>query len=267
MVKLPSAILLRKGLLAMNSEKKYKYTRQLLKIAKREGGYTNKDIEKKAGLKGSSSSLASRWLNGHALATERQMRYFINNYGHFLKRQLEHLYYQYLPDGENLVVNYIKLSGDIIFKHQIRVDLSREYKKGLSVLRVVVIENDGCYKLLHQYRAGLIQWNKHVGVKPTRFKPSMNDLKGIVHSDNEEAHWYLWKVIECSDTSELIDKFENECKIISSSNNIVDWAMQYGETTNSDASNVFSAKHLVPMQFAFYQKLMKLGLQSELMPF
>lgn len=35
----------------MNSEKKYKYTRQLLKIAKREGGYTNKDIEKKAGLK------------------------------------------------------------------------------------------------------------------------------------------------------------------------------------------------------------------------
>ena len=121
----------------------------------------------------------------------------------------------------------------------------------------MVIENDGCYKLLHLYRAGLIQWDKHADVKQAYFEPSIYDLQGIVHSDNEEAHWYLWKVIECSDTSELIDKFENECKIISSSNNIVDWAKRYGETTNSDSSIVF----------AFYQKLMKLGLQSELMPF
>uniref|UniRef100_UPI002620BA8A hypothetical protein n=1 Tax=uncultured Vibrio sp. TaxID=114054 RepID=UPI002620BA8A len=250
-----------------NTHERSTRPRQLLKIAKREGGYTNKDIEKKAGLKGSSSSLASRWLNGHALATERQMRYFINNYGHFLKRQLEHLYYQYLPDGENLVVNYVKLSGDIIFKHQIRVDPSREYKKGLSVLRLVVIENDGCYKLLHQYRAGLIQWDKHADVKQAYFEPSIYDLQGIVHSDNEEAHWYLWKVIECSDTSELIDNFENECKIILSSNNIVDWAKRNGQNVDHMDSRMFAPKHVIPMKFAFYQKIMKLGLQSDLLPF
>ncbi|TOQ26274.1 hypothetical protein, partial [Vibrio parahaemolyticus] len=109
----------------MSDDKKYKYTRQLLKIAKQEGNYTNKDIEKKAGLSGSSSSLASRWLNGHALATERQMRYFINNYGHLLKRKMEHLYYQLQPQGNSIFTHYMKFSGDIIFKHQIKADFSR----------------------------------------------------------------------------------------------------------------------------------------------
>ncbi|MCG9624585.1 hypothetical protein L1D34_06995 [Vibrio mediterranei] len=250
-----------------STDKKYKYTRQLLKIAKQEGNYTNKEIEKKAGLKGSSSSLASRWLNGHALATERQMRYFINNYGHLLKRQMEHLYYQYLPNGEKLVMSYVKLSGDVIFKHQIRIEPTCEYKKGLSALRVVIIENSGSYKLLLQYRAGLIQWINTMNESKVSYLPSIHDVKEIVHTDNEEAHWHLWEVNHCKNTDELIEKFEAACHTILSEGNIIDWAKCKGRINKEAESRFFRLKHVGPMKFSFYQKLMKLGLQSELLPF
>lgn len=76
-----------------NHGKKYKHTRQLLKIAKEHGNYTHQQIADKAGLKGKSTSLVSRWTTGKALATERQMGYFIKHYEHFLKRKMEHLFY------------------------------------------------------------------------------------------------------------------------------------------------------------------------------
>ncbi|HCE3365236.1 TPA: hypothetical protein NG589_003428 [Vibrio parahaemolyticus] len=247
-----------------SDDKKYKYTRQLLKIAKQEGDYTNKEIEKKAGLSGSSSSLASRWLNGHALATERQMRYFKNNYGHLLKRKMEHLFYRHAPDGDDLSTKFIKLTGDIIFKHHVRLDPSYEYKKGINVLRVVVLESNRLYKLVVQYRAGFVQWRKvQKGYSPL----IETNSKGLVSSDNEESNWYLWEVIDCNNTDELIQEFEVLLGHLLVQSNIVDWARNSGRLDQDTPSHFFNHKHISPMRFSFYQKLMKLGLQSELLPF
>ncbi len=256
----------------MNDKKKYKYTRQLLKIAKQEGKYTNKEIEKKAGLTGSSSSLASRWLNGHSLATERQMRYFINNYGHLLKRQMEHLYYQYLPDGEELVTNYVKFSGDIIFKHQIRMSISeytgRRYRnpRYVGIFRVLIIESQGCFKLLIQYRAGLISWNRSVQGEKYAYSPQAYDVDGLINGDNEDSNWYLWKVVNCDSTDALITEFSKVTTSLLDGSNIIDWAKNNGHIRKGK-SDLFKVNHIAPMEFAFYQKLMKLGLQSESLPF
>ncbi|KHT60914.1 hypothetical protein RJ45_23015 [Photobacterium gaetbulicola] len=248
----------------MSDSKKYKYTRQLLKIAKQEGGYTNKEIEKKAGLKDSSSSLASRWLNGHALATERQMRYFINNYGHLLKRQMEHLYYQCVPEGDRMVLNYLKLTGDIIFKHQIRLGPDDRHKKRLSVIRVVVIEHNGRYKILLQYRAGLIEWRtKGANSDGSRiYFPNIKDLNGLVHADNEEANWFVFQWHDCDSNDALISRFNKLTESLFDGSNLL-----ARTTVRHDDSGMLKAKHIAPMEFAFYQKLMKLGLQSELLPF
>ena len=72
-----------------NIEKKYKYTKQLLKIAIETDQYRNKDIALKAGLSDKSVAQVSGWRNGRTKATERQMAYFIKEYGHLLKRKLE----------------------------------------------------------------------------------------------------------------------------------------------------------------------------------
>ena len=261
--------------MTMSDDKKYKYTRQLLKIAKQESGYTNKAIEKKAGLSGSSSSLASRWLNGHALATERQMRYFINNYGHLLKRKMEHLYYQIQPQGNSIVTNYMKFSGDIIFKHQIKLDFSRvgggysSKRKNVSAIRIIVIEDAKCFKLLFQYRAGLVTWKSDNQSEKPSFSPRLDDLDGVLSSDIEDSNWFLWETVDCSDVDSLIDTFSNVINLILGSSNIVDIAAYNTGRFPEDrkSSLFFTFKEVGPMEFAFYQKLMKLGLQSKLLPF
>lgn len=71
---------------------KYKYTKQILKLAHQDGmGYS--DIAVKAGLSANSKSLVNTWIKGSKLATERQMQFFINAYGASLKRKMEHLFY------------------------------------------------------------------------------------------------------------------------------------------------------------------------------
>ena len=84
------------GLRMINKEKKYKYTKQLLKIAIEAGQYRNQDIALKAGLSNKSVAQVSGWRNGRKKATERQMAYFIKEYEHLLKRKLEYLFYKYI---------------------------------------------------------------------------------------------------------------------------------------------------------------------------
>ena len=73
----------------------YKLTKQLIKVAKEEGGLTHKAIAKKARLSEKSLSLVSKWANGKALATEIQMKSLVDEFGHFLKKQFEHVFYTY----------------------------------------------------------------------------------------------------------------------------------------------------------------------------
>ena len=77
---------------------------------------TNKDIAKKAGLSPSSIAQVSRWRNGESLATERQMGFFIKEFGDLLRRKSEHLLTIIKDDTQH----YIKLTGDLVLKHVVR---------------------------------------------------------------------------------------------------------------------------------------------------
>ncbi|MDE3274294.1 hypothetical protein, partial [Pseudoalteromonas sp. G4] len=70
--------------------KKCRDTKRLIKIAI-ENGMTNQEIAAKAGLSKKSVAQVSRWRNGEALAFERQMRFFIKEFGDQLRRKSEHL--------------------------------------------------------------------------------------------------------------------------------------------------------------------------------
>ena len=248
-----------------NTEKKYKYTKQLLKIAIEAGQYRNQDIALKAGLSNKSVAQVSGWRNGRTKATERQMAYFIKEYGHLLKRKLEYLFYQIKVSrgGTELDSNYIKLSGDALFKHQIRAILPHLSKEVISVMRLVVLESEGGYKLIIQYRAGLISWDK----KADSYKPSLTRGKEeLVHGCNEDSNWYVFDVVDCQDLDALISEFAKFKGNLLSGHNILDSALISGGDPRPK-SMLFEIKQTAPMEYAFFHKLMNIGLHSELMPF
>jgi transcriptional regulator with XRE-family HTH domain len=119
--------------------KKYPYTKQLVLIAKREGGLTHKEIAEKARLSGKSQSLVSRWLSGEALASYAQMHSLIHDYGHFLKKQIEHVFFRpNLLVNNQLIKNMIKQNPDTcveINKSKIKLKfLNYHQRKYLSQL-------------------------------------------------------------------------------------------------------------------------------------
>jgi len=164
-------------------DKEYKYTKKLLKVAIEENGYRNKDIAVKAGLKEKSVALPSKWRNGKANATERQMLYFINSYEYLLKPQIEHLFYTYTdPLDPNCYPkpSYKKLTGEVIFKHQLSIPVDR--KNSQSISRVIVTAHNNQFYIVEQIRAGLLT--------PEGARPS-GKLDGMVRSSNEEANWVV----------------------------------------------------------------------------
>ncbi|ADZ91121.1 hypothetical protein [Marinomonas mediterranea] len=152
----------------MAKEKKYKHTQKLLKIAISEGGYTNVEIARKAGLKESSGSLVSRWRNGKALATERQMQYFINEYGGQLKRRNTHLFYglSLNEDKSGIMFKYTKLEGEELFSSIVqtcrRVRSTPQYSKNeerMKAIKLVVLEKEQGFALIKLVRAMLFDYN------------------------------------------------------------------------------------------------------------
>ena len=199
----------------MAMESKYKQTQKLLRIATEVGGYSNKEVAKKAGLKESSVSLASRWRNGKALATERQMQYFINEYGGQLKRRNTHLFYNLdLNEAkDDYAFDYCKIEGEEIFSHKISSCLKvvppgkiQPSVESIKAYKVVIIEAEKGYFFVPLIRAGL-------------FSYSIENNEGVIngyhaqkekwiHGDAENSNWFFQAVIKCSDFDELATEFQ-----------------------------------------------------------
>lgn len=176
----------------MNTEKKCKDTKRLLKIAK-ESGMTNKDIAVKAGLNPKSISLVSRWLNDGVLATDRQMRFFIKEFGDQLRRKSEHLLFAE-EDGK---AYFFKLTGDLIVKHVIRKNIGfnrRLLKVALS--RFLIFRKDDSYYWVPQTRKGY-------DPKGGR-EIDISLLNEMSHCDHEEANWVTYSVPKLLSLEELI---------------------------------------------------------------
>ena len=250
-----------------NHEKKYKYTRQLLKIAQDHGDYKQKQIAEKAGLSPTSISLVSKWVTGKALATERQMRYFIKHYEHFLKRKMEHLFYSVMIENGMEKVRFTKLSGEIIFNYRIKIPrhqspfyLNREQ----SVLRIVILQEGNQFHLVHLFRAGFINVERdHNG---TLIPHSLNH-DDLVHSDHENSNWYVLNYREGIELDEMVQRIRKYCERLISRENIVDAAFTTSNPSDYPNSIFFNRSNVYPLELAFYQKMLSLGLNSEHYPF
>jgi predicted transcriptional regulator len=186
---------------AKQVDRKYKYTKQLVRMAI-EHGMTNKEIAKKAGLSDKSVAQVTRWRKGDSLATVRQMQFLINEFGDLLKRKMEHLFY----GQEDGVIKYFKISGDIILRHvykeKVRVD-----RKDLHVglLRLVIIKHEHTYTLLKQYRMGLED-------KDRRCRLSSSDIGKLVQSSSEGANWICYKAAKFINAQEIITATDSYAK-------------------------------------------------------
>jgi len=80
-----------------NPKRKYPHTKQLVRVAREIGGLTYEEIAKRACLRKTSKSQVSKWAKGSAKANYRQMESLINEFGHHLKKQYEHVFYQHKP--------------------------------------------------------------------------------------------------------------------------------------------------------------------------
>ncbi|EJG1819709.1 hypothetical protein BS056_RS22350, partial [Vibrio parahaemolyticus] len=255
------------------TDKKYKLTRQLLRLAIDAGGYRNEDIAVKAGLSGKSVAQVSAWRNGRKNATERQMAYFIKEYGHLLNRSREHLFYAVLLESGERKPLFLKLTGELIFRYQIKTVKSSDYHRSkqpynknhrsFACLRLVVLQDNDKFNVVCQYRAGLVGLieSEVDGEKQTRFNGV--ELDDVVHSDNEEGNWYCYDIKRKIELDELVQFIQDYCRNIVAGKNLIDAA--YGRSR--DASSFFDSGTVYPLELSFYQKLLSLNLHSEHFPF
>lgn len=255
----------------MAMDVKYKHTQKLLKIAIAEGGYTNVEIAKKAGLKESSGSLVSRWRNGKALATERQMQYFINEYGGHLKRKNTHLFYSrnFNTDNKDHEFSYHKIEGEELFSHKISSALKvKASNESIRAFKVVVIQVEQGYVLVKLLRAGLFKFEQQEDKKAIiNYVPAKADW---LHGDAENSNWFAEEVIECSSFDNLVAEFQSFMQSLYSANGFLVAEFQsYRQSIGiiGPAVPLCSILDTEPVSFSFYHKCLKLGLQSEHLPF
>ena len=247
----------------MAKESKYKHTQKLLKIAISEGGYTNVEIARKAGIKESSGSLVSRWRNGKALATERQMQYFINEYGGQLKRRNSHLFYGLIlsENKKEIHFKYTKLEGEELFSHKILSYIKVkptgkiiESNEKIKATKIVVLEIEQGFTLVKLVRACLFEYgiegNEIISKEINQHKESW------IHGDAENSNWFAVDIIDCPSFGDLVTEFQAFMNSLGSPNGFL--GLKQPLCTVRDTE---------PVSFSFYHKCLKLGLQSEHLPF
>lgn len=186
-----------------NTKKTYRYTKQLIRLAI-ENGYTNQEIAVKAGLSPKSVAVVSRWRNGKALATERQMQFLINEFEHLLKRKMEHLFY-----GETETPNkftYYKVQGEILLTHTLHyIQQGSKYydhkQQKVGIFKFVIINENEKFHVIYLERAGM---NHHLPPFTTSKHPDVN----IVSNNNEQANWYLKSSYKNLTPQELVHTVE-----------------------------------------------------------
>lgn len=196
--------------------RKCKDTKRLVKIAI-EHGMTQKDIAKKAGLKEKSGSLVSRWSTGKALATDRQMAYFIKEFGELLRRKVEHLFYGEIDNK----LEFYKLNGEVIFKHSIRLSkvINRRPLK-IAILRIIILKQLNTFHVIYQFRNGL---DISSGLRDF----SIGDLS---HCDNEDANWMTYKVRNKLSFEDLIQELDKHALSLMNTDNLLMHSFPAGAT-------------------------------------
>ena len=117
------------GIESNNSAKKFKQTRELVRLALNDG-WTQKEIAEKCR---TYQSVVSDWLKGKTLGKESTLRPLLDLYGHKLRRKSFKLYRTEDEAGE---VIFNKVEGKIVFQHTIFEEINTKEKK--PVIKVTV---------------------------------------------------------------------------------------------------------------------------------
>lgn len=175
----------------IQDNKKCRDTKRLIKIAI-ENGMTNQEIAAKAGLSKKSVAQVSRWRNGEALAFERQMRFFIKEFGDQLRRKSEHLLCVE-KEGKH---QFIKLTGELVLKHTARVPVSIGRKQvHVAIHRFLIFQKNTHFYVVSQTRKGF---------EPGR-PIDQRQLGNMAHCDNEDANWLLTRIPKLLNQDNIID--------------------------------------------------------------
>tara|TARA_R110002167_G_scaffold248021_1_gene454027 strand:+ start:36344 stop:36946 length:603 start_codon:yes stop_codon:yes gene_type:complete len=127
-------------------------------------------------LSAKSVSLVSRWLNDGVLATERQMRFFVKEFGEQLKRKSEHL----LTIKQDDKHFFIKLTGDLIVKHALRERVCVNRKQlNIAIHRFLIFRKGDNYYIVSQSRKGF----------DSKYALDNDSLDKLSHCDSEDANW------------------------------------------------------------------------------
>lgn len=118
----------------MDEKKKYRYTKQLINMALRDG-WTQKSI---ADACRTQQSVVSSWKNGSALARESQLQKLMEIYGPRLRRRSFKVYHNLFEDGAGgFGIRTIKVEGEVI--------LSFPYRNKEFCTKCHALASDGIY--------------------------------------------------------------------------------------------------------------------------
>ena len=118
----------------MEEKKKYRYTKQLINMALRDG-WTQKDI---ADACRTQQSVVSSWKNGSALAKESQLQKLMEIYGPKLRRRTFKVYHDLMQDSQGgYRIQMIKIEGEVM--------LSFPYRNKEFCAKCHALASDGTY--------------------------------------------------------------------------------------------------------------------------
>lgn len=164
---------------------------------------------------------------------------------------------------------YVKLSGDIVFKHQVKISNTSplRLKKELSALRIIVLNEGRHFHLVVQYRAGLLMVEKYQDGESEKFQPHSLDHNDIVYSDHEDSNWYVQFTERDVDFDKLVLSIQRYCRALLDGNSALDLAYKKDQNQNYQKSHFFNKNNVYPLELSFYQKMLSLGLNSQHYPF
>lgn len=215
--------------MAKNNAPKYKYTKQILKLAKQDG-MTHKEIAKKAGIKETSVSQVDKWLNGTALASQRQMQFFINKYGSALKRKIEHLFYtdiHRLEINESLIsiLKKLKISQEVSINNKNTeadnsstvYDLANLNDEQKDYLLGKILPNNLSQDLFEKIYSPYDHEEIHQFIYKLQFRPLFFKLNGEIVFKHTSSHHYqasAHKIIKTAATRIILLRTDNKFHII-----------------------------------------------------
>lgn len=120
-------------------KKKFKQTRQLVKLALNDG-WTQKSIADSCR---SQQSVVSSWARGEKQANEEQLKPLLEIYGNKIRRQFFKIYYNL---NNETGFSFSKVEGKIIFSYTYTKAIKVEFRKSpkhISVKKIIVHEQGG----------------------------------------------------------------------------------------------------------------------------